>query len=73
MHLATTMQYTFNHVISEEDSGSVCNQWRSKQRYNILAIGGDTKFTMLYVDFEIFGSRFANTIMEGGVRPPSLE
>ena len=65
------MQCTINQVISNEDSGSSCNQWTSKEKYNVLAIGGDTKFTMLYVDFKIFGQRFANTIMEGGVRPPS--
>ena len=65
------MQHTIDKVIFDEDSGVVCDLYGSKQKYNKLAIGGDTKFTMLYVDFNIFGSRFANTIMEGGIRPPS--
>ena len=71
--LAPTMQCTFDEVIFNKNSGIFCDQWKSKQKYNVLAIGGDTKFTMLYVDFEIFGSRFANAIMEGGVRPPSFD
>ena len=66
------MDCTMSLVIGDEYSGSFCNQWRSKQRYNKLALGGDTKFVLLYVDFEIFGTRFANKNIEGGVRPPSL-
>ena len=57
--------------INESNSGSYCDQWGSKLKYNKLALGGDTKFQMLYVDMEIFGARFSDKMIEGGVRPPS--
>ena len=66
------MQCTINKVMSDENSGLFCDQWRSKHKYNELAIGGDTKFDLLYVDFKIFGDRFDNELVEGGVRPPNL-
>ena len=58
------MQCTINNVISDEDTTQFCDQWISKRKYNKLAIGGETKFELLYIDFEIFGSRFDNTIMD---------
>ena len=66
------MQCTINNVIADEDTTQFCDQWNSKHKYNKLAIGGATKFELLYIDFEIFGTRFDNTIMEGGIRPPNL-
>ena len=63
------MQCTMDKVINSSYSGSYCSQWKSKQKYNELAIGGDSKFELLYIDFEIISNIFYN---EGGVRPPNL-
>ena len=65
------MQHTINQVINDSYSGVVCESSGSKLKYYKLAIGGDTKFTMLYVDFDISETHVANTNMEGGIRPPS--
>eukprot|EP01083_Nonionella_stella_P031542 86372_1 len=49
-----------------------CSQWGSKDSYDNIRLGPATKFTSLYVDIPIFGARFANKVVEGGVRPPIL-
>eukprot|EP01083_Nonionella_stella_P070909 190039_1 len=49
-----------------------CNQWGSKDSYGNIQLGSATKFSALYVDIPIFGARFANKVVEGGVRPPNL-
>ena len=72
LYTAPKMQCTMNKIINSSDSGSFCDQWQSKRKYYSLAIGGDTKFELLYIDFKIFGDRFANELLEGGVRPPNL-
>ena len=51
MYIADGMQYTFDKIIFNEYSGIKCNQWDSKNKYNVLAIGGDTRFSLLYIDF----------------------
>ena len=68
---ALGMQHTINKVINDSYSGVVCDSYGSKLKYYKLAIGGDTKFTVLYVDFDISETHVANTNMEGGIRPPS--
>eukprot|EP01083_Nonionella_stella_P281777 958943_1 len=49
-----------------------CTQWGSKDSYDNIQLGSGTKFSVLYVDIPIFGARFANKVVEGGVRPPNL-
>eukprot|EP00485_Elphidium_margaritaceum_P013846 CAMPEP_0202726946 /NCGR_PEP_ID=MMETSP1385-20130828/184870_1 /ASSEMBLY_ACC=CAM_ASM_000861 /TAXON_ID=933848 /ORGANISM="Elphidium margaritaceum" /LENGTH=447 /DNA_ID=CAMNT_0049393175 /DNA_START=78 /DNA_END=1419 /DNA_ORIENTATION=+ len=67
------MRHTMDAVISGSTSEEFCgNGLASKVSYTDLAIAGDTKFVWLYVDFKIFGDRFANTVNEAGVRPPNL-
>eukprot|EP01084_Bolivina_argentea_P316922 549438_1 len=51
---------------------SPCTQWGSKDSYDNIQLGSATKFSALYVDIPIFGARFANKVVEGGVRPPNL-
>eukprot|EP01083_Nonionella_stella_P281778 958945_1 len=51
---------------------SSCTQWGSKDSYDNIQLGSGTKFSVLYVDIPIFGARFANKVVEGGVRPPNL-
>eukprot|EP01083_Nonionella_stella_P276766 940699_1 len=53
-------------------SMSSCSQWGSKDSYDNIQLGSATKFSALYVDIPIFGARFANKVVEGGVRPPNL-
>ena len=69
---APKMRCTIDRVISNEDTGLFCNQWRSKQKYNGIVIGGNSKFELLYIDLEIFGTRFENGYIEGGIRPPNV-
>ena len=73
IYTAPIMQCTLDKLISDQNSGSFCNQWSSKHKYNKLAIGGDTEFELLYIDYKIFGDRFANQLLEGSVRPPNIE
>ena len=70
--ISPKMTCTIDNVISAEYNSLNCDQWKSKLKYNKLALGGDTKFELLYVDLEIFIARFANKYIEGGVRPPNL-
>ena len=70
--IAPKMTCTIDKVISGEYTSSNCDQWKSKAKYNKLALGGATKFELLYVDFEIVNDRYANELIEGGVRPPNL-
>ena len=70
--IASKMTCTINQVIFDEYTSSNCDQWSSKLKYNVMALGGDTDFKILHVDIPIFGTRFANMTIEGGIRPPNL-
>ena len=48
-----------------------CDQYDDKNEYPALAIGGLTKFTLLYADFRYGAEDFPNYSFEGNVRAPS--
>ena len=73
LYIAPQMQCTLDQLDATIDMGNKCSQWRSKQEYSAIALGGVANFNFLNIDMEIFGSRFANKLIEGGVRPPSFE
>ena len=68
------MQYTIDAVLGST-SITNCDQWDSKFIYNVLPIGGNTKFSLLYIDFRnSIETNIAlyNKIDEGSVRPPCM-
>ena len=66
------MQCTLDELDDTMYMGNECDQWRSKQEYSAIALGGVANFNFLNIDMEIFGARFGNKVIEGGVRPPSF-
>ena len=67
------MSCTFNETLILT---GVCSQWPSKDAYSSMALGGVTKFKMLYADFRSDVTSVANLdnlAHEGSVRPPSLK
>ena len=47
-----------------------CDQWDSKFSYSSLAIGGNTRLTLLYVNFRNAVEAYLNSFFEGSVAPP---
>eukprot|EP01083_Nonionella_stella_P010665 30338_1 len=72
--IGPTMQCTMNTAmdIIPNSRPSCTNRYSSKDSYEAIALGGSSKLSVLYIDIPIYGSRFANQVVEGGVRPPNL-
>ena len=73
-YTAPGMQHTIDIENSNLDTGFNCDKWGSKARYSALAMGGQTLFELLYLDYSFkpeFAIRAVDSFMEGGVRPPS--
>eukprot|EP01083_Nonionella_stella_P035666 97276_1 len=68
----TIQKFCHSSIMQCDSPGPWCSQWGSKISSNQIELGSNTKFGALYVDIPIFGARFANKIVEGGVRPPNL-
>ena len=67
------MEYTFTESgYGFTSSDTACDQYDSKDKYSKLAIGGATKFEILYVDLRNSVENYPNSNQEGAVRPPCL-
>ena len=71
IYTAPLMQCTMNKRISDANTGSSCDQWSSKLKYNQTFLE-DGYVDLLYIDYNIFGDRFDNQLLEGSVRPANL-
>ena len=65
------MQYTFHNTPGFPSKEGPCDPFASKDKYSAIALGGDTKFTLLYIDLRNNIDSYPFTIQEGSVRPPS--
>eukprot|EP01084_Bolivina_argentea_P003547 6673_1 len=69
--ISSGMECTFiNHGFST--SITQCDQFDHQNSYPALALGGNTKFTLLYVDFRNGAVDYPNHVFEGSVRPPLI-
>ncbi len=67
------MECTFiNHGFTS--SITRCDQFDHQNSYPALALGGVTKFTLLYIDidFRNGATDYPNRFFEGSISPPSL-
>eukprot|EP01084_Bolivina_argentea_P038822 71766_1 len=65
------MRCTFDQITGFS-STSLCTQFEPKNKYNLLAIGGNTKFKLLYIDLKNNVELGGSSNQEGNVRPPRL-
>ena len=60
------MECTFiNHGFAP--SVTQCDQYDHKNSYSSLALGGQTKFTLLYADFRYGAEDYPNKMFEGNI------
>ena len=67
------MQCTFGKTSGFPSNEGLCNDFISKDKFAAIALGGSTKFKLLYIDLRNRIESYPNSVQEGAVRPPSYK